>query len=98
MQNAGAAVAYEIERRWSLRPVIVLCGPGNNGGDGFVVAKLLVESGWPVRVALFGLRECLAGEARHYAQECGEGRRVAGMVSNADIARILGHASSSQKE
>ncbi len=47
MQNAGDAVAQEIIRRWPPRPVTVLCGPGNNGGDGFVVAAC---SG-PIRLA-----------------------------------------------
>jgi ADP-dependent NAD(P)H-hydrate dehydratase / NAD(P)H-hydrate epimerase len=54
MQKAGEAVAREITRRWTPRPVTVLCGPGNNGGDGFVVAIALLQSGWPVRVALLG--------------------------------------------
>ena len=43
MQNAGEAVAREIARRWSPRPVTVLCGPGNNGGDGFVVAAKFAQ-------------------------------------------------------
>jgi len=64
MQNAGDAVVTEIVRRWSTRPVSVLCGPGNNGGDGFVVAAGLAELGWPVRVALLGTREDLRGDAR----------------------------------
>jgi ADP-dependent NAD(P)H-hydrate dehydratase / NAD(P)H-hydrate epimerase len=67
MQNAGNAVAREITRRWSPRPVTVLCGPGNNGGDGFVVANVLAQSGWPVRVALSGDRENLRGDARLHA-------------------------------
>ena len=64
MENAGQSVAREIGRRWSLRPVVVLCGPGNNGGDGFVTARHLAKAGWPVRVALFGSREDLKGAAR----------------------------------
>jgi ADP-dependent NAD(P)H-hydrate dehydratase / NAD(P)H-hydrate epimerase len=67
MQNAGNAVVHEITRRWSPRPVSVLCGPGNNGGDGFVVAVELAHAGWPVRVALLGRRENLRGDARDHA-------------------------------
>jgi len=67
MEKAGGAVAREIMRRWSPRAVIVLCGPGNNGGDGFVAARRLAEAGWPVRIALLGRRDHLAGEAAHHA-------------------------------
>ena len=67
MERAGQAVAREIERRWSVRPTLVLCGPGNNGGDGFVAARALADAGWPVRVALHGARDRLDGAARHHA-------------------------------
>lgn len=70
MQNAGSAVAREIKRRWSPRRVCVLCGPGNNGGDGFVVATVLAAAGWPVRVGLLGARDRLAGDAAHHAARC----------------------------
>lgn len=49
MRNAGAAVAREVLRRHpGAERVHVLCGPGNNGGDGYVVARMLAESGTPV--------------------------------------------------
>ncbi len=63
MENAGRAVADEICRRWSPRRTTVLCGPGNNGGDGFVVAGVLAERGWDVRLSLLGARDALKGDA-----------------------------------
>ena len=67
MSNAGTAVACAVVNRWSPRRVTVLCGPGNNGGDGFVIARLLAEAGWAVQVAMLGSRDRLAGAARHHA-------------------------------
>ena len=69
MQRAGEAVAREVARRWTRpRPITVLCGPGNNGGDGFVAAIALAQSGWPVRVALLGELRTLRGDAQLYAK------------------------------
>jgi NAD(P)H-hydrate epimerase len=67
MENAGCPVARAIMERWSPRPVIVLCGPGSNGGDGFVAARRLAEADWPVRVALLVPRQNLRGAAAHHA-------------------------------
>jgi ADP-dependent NAD(P)H-hydrate dehydratase / NAD(P)H-hydrate epimerase len=71
MEHAGGSVAREIQRRWPVRPVTVLCGPGNNGGDGFVAARLLSEAGWPVSIALLGQRDHLVGAARHNSERWG---------------------------
>jgi NAD(P)H-hydrate epimerase len=48
-----------------------LCGPGNNGGDGFAVAVALARLGWPVRVALLGSKQSLRDDARVHADHWG---------------------------
>lgn len=63
MEAAGTAVARVIRQRWTPRRVAVLCGPGNNGGDGYVVARLLAARGWPVRVYALGDPTALRGDA-----------------------------------
>jgi len=88
MANAGNSVAQEIERRWTARPVTVLCGPGNNGGDGFVVATRLAAVGWPVTVALLGERSHLRGEAAFHANHW-QGPLVPVTVSCLDGAALV---------
>ena len=67
MRNAGWQVARAIRKHFTPRPVAILCGPGNNGGDGFVVAQYLCDWGWPVKVALLGEKTALRGDAAYMA-------------------------------
>lgn len=85
MENAGRAVADVIGHRWPVGTrVLVLCGPGNNGGDGFVCARILRERGQIVRLMLLGDRERLTGDAAEAAE------RWRGGVEAADPARLPG--------
>lgn len=54
MERAGAAATEIIWRAGGKRDLLILCGPGNNGGDGFVIARRLRDRGVPVRVAALG--------------------------------------------
>src|SRR5690606_23001290 len=68
MENAGRAVAEAIVRRFPQQPTAVLCGPGNNGGDGWVAARALREMGWPVWVETLTARDMLKGDAADAAR------------------------------
>jgi ADP-dependent NAD(P)H-hydrate dehydratase / NAD(P)H-hydrate epimerase len=63
MEAAGWAVARAARRLLPPGRIAILCGPGNNGGDGFVAARLLRRDGRSVRLALLGERERLTGDA-----------------------------------
>lgn len=84
MENAGAAVARAIQDRWQPCTVAILCGPGNNGGDGFVVARLLRDAGWTVRLSLLGEAASLKGDAQRNAE------RWAGPVEPLTVAALEG--------
>ncbi|WP_370313498.1 NAD(P)H-hydrate epimerase [Sagittula sp.] len=65
MERAGQGVAEAIMAHWpDARRAVVLCGPGNNGGDGFVVARLLADSGWEVEALFHGAADRLPPDAR----------------------------------
>ena len=68
MEAAGKKTAEIAMRAWTQRPVAVICGPGNNGGDGFVAARILSEAGWQVKTALMGARDALSGDAKLMAE------------------------------
>ncbi|MGC9369865.1 MAG: NAD(P)H-hydrate dehydratase [Paracoccaceae bacterium] len=69
MERAGRGVVEAVFEEWpelaqAPHRAVVLCGPGNNGGDGFVVARLLKEWGWEVEVFLYGEPDRLPQDAR----------------------------------
>ena len=91
MERAGAAVADALQARWPAGRALVLCGPGNNGGDGFVAARLLREAGRDVTLALLGDTEKLAGDAavnaKRWSDDCGQPAHppAVDLLDNADI-------------
>ena len=84
MERAGEAVADAIRARYAVRPVVIWCGPGNNGGDGYVAARILRRRGWPVRVE--ALEPPSSPDARYAAHRWkGETRRLTGELSPAGL-------------
>src|SRR4051812_22656693 len=69
MEKGGRAVADAVARHPVGTPVVVVAaGPGNNGGDGFVAARVLAERGYQVRVLLLGDASALRGDAAEAAR------------------------------
>jgi NAD(P)H-hydrate epimerase len=93
MERAGAGVAEAMERRYgpalALR-VVVLCGTGNNGGDGFVAARHLRARGAEIQVALIGERERVRGDALvHLERLEREGTAVTAVAAEEALLRML---------
>ncbi|WP_172295361.1 NAD(P)H-hydrate dehydratase [Pseudoruegeria sp. HB172150] len=77
MERAGRGVVEAVFEEWpelqaTTHRAVVLCGPGNNGGTGFVVARLLKHWGWEVEVFLYGNPSQLPPEARANYERWGE--------------------------
>ncbi|MGE0769349.1 MAG: NAD(P)H-hydrate dehydratase [Hyphomicrobiaceae bacterium] len=92
MENAGRAVADEATQMAPLGGrLLVLCGPGNNGGDGFVAARLLRERGYRVEVWLHGDRDTLKGSAAHMAAlwDGGQADRTFDDEGNVDVDLVV---------
>jgi hydroxyethylthiazole kinase-like uncharacterized protein yjeF len=85
MENAGRALAESVAARHPPgAQIVVVAGPGNNGGDGFVAARLLAECRYRVRVLLLGERDRLKGDAALAAQ------RWSGACAAASPAALAG--------
>ena len=84
MERAGTALAEAVFRFAGPMPALVLCGPGNNGGDGYVAARLLAERRMSVRIAaLDGPRSDAAKSAR--SRWAGEVERLSDSTSTAPL-------------
>jgi ADP-dependent NAD(P)H-hydrate dehydratase / NAD(P)H-hydrate epimerase len=80
MERAGGAVAAAVAARHPIgSQVVVLAGPGNNGGDGFVAARLLLQRGYRVRLMLAGELAGLKGDAGTAA------KKWMGAIERADV-------------
>jgi ADP-dependent NAD(P)H-hydrate dehydratase / NAD(P)H-hydrate epimerase len=70
MESAGLAAYSLLREKWpEVQDITVVCGTGNNGGDGFVLARLALIDGIAVRVLQLGSPDKLTGDARHNADE-----------------------------
>lgn len=93
MERAGRGVVEAIFEEWpelakTSHRAAVLCGPGNNGGDGFVVARLLKEWGWEVEVFLYGDPDKLPPDAKTNYERW----RSLGEVAAFDLGAVLREA------
>jgi NAD(P)H-hydrate epimerase len=88
MEKAGEAVAQVVQKGWTKRPVVVVCGPGNNGGDGFVAARRLKVAGWPVTALMLGEKTNLKGDAKLMA-ELYDGETAAFSADRLDGAGVI---------
>lgn len=71
MENAGRAAAAVLQQRFGDSfpgPVLVLAGKGNNGGDGYVLARTLQHAGWQVRTLVLAAAESISGDAALHLQ------------------------------
>lgn len=92
MENAGRAVADEAEVMLCQREgsIAIPCGPGNNGGDGLVAARFLLQRGFSVVAYLFGAASELRGDAaQNFERACGVGVPVHEVRSEGDIKQLV---------
>jgi hydroxyethylthiazole kinase-like uncharacterized protein yjeF len=93
MERAGLGLVEAMERHYGsllAMRVLVLCGTGNNGGDGFVAARHLAGRGADVRIGLLGDAGRVSGDARlHFTRLAAAGLRADVVTTEADLERLL---------
>jgi len=89
MQRAGEAAFDLLRTRWPrARRIVVVCGPGNNGGDGYVAARLACEAGLAVLALSLGAAEKMQGDAGTARKQC----KSAGVsIKNFQADLLAGH-------
>jgi ADP-dependent NAD(P)H-hydrate dehydratase / NAD(P)H-hydrate epimerase len=91
MENAGANVTQAVLNEYGpvfLKKACVFCGGGNNGGDGFVIARHLKSEGALVKVFFTGDKDALTQESKANHEICGKyGIEIAGLKSNSDLEK-----------
>ena len=95
MENAGLAACTLLDRETGIRggSFVVVCGPGNNGGDGFVLARKILSSGGTPRVFILGDRESYQGAARKNLEILGRlPVETSPLNSPEDLRRAILHA------
>lgn len=88
MENAGRAIAAAVAREAPRGAIAVVCGPGNNGGDGYVVARVLAEAGREVVTLLAAPRDAIKGDAAAHLAAL---ERAGGVIVAASTAAELEH-------
>lgn len=89
MARAGAATARLCLSLYGVGTARVFCGPGNNGGDGYITAQCLVEAGWAVELWCLGDPDTLTGDAawavRHCSLEAKPLKKLPGHLAPCDV-------------
>ncbi len=92
MTRAGEFTYRAIRERWGSRPLVVVCGAGNNAGDGYVIARLALEAGCPARVVYLVEPDNLKGDAARavadYAEAGGQWEAFNGKLSGGEVATV----------